>query len=325
MAMTERRLSPERIEASVEQIDPVFLDTPQFVPEALGDALGLNVALKIETMNPIRSFKGRGASLLVARADPAQPLMCASAGNFGQAMAYACRAAGIPLVIYAATTANPLKVERMRALGANVVLHGADFDAAKDEARHVAAREGIRFVEDSRDIEPSEGAGTMALEWLRFPQPLDALVVPLGNGAMLAGVATVMKARAPRTRIVAVQAVGAPAMTESLRQGRLVAHDRIDTIADGIGVRAPVPEALDDLRGLVDEFLLVDDATIVRAMRLIHQHVAAVAEPSGAVGVAALLAHPERFRAGLTGTILCGGNLTPEQMREWLGDEGGRR
>ncbi|HEU5431922.1 MAG TPA: pyridoxal-phosphate dependent enzyme [Thermomicrobiales bacterium] len=324
MARAERRLSLDRIEAAVGRIDPVFLDTPQFMPEALGEALGLNVALKIETMNPIRSFKGRGASLLVARADPAQPLMCASAGNFGQAMAYACRAAGIPLVIYAATTANPLKVERMRALGARVVLHGEDFDGAKDEARRVAAREGIRFVEDSRDLEPSEGAGTMALEWLRFSQPLDALVVPLGNGAMLAGIATVMTARSPQTRLVAVQAVGAPAMTESLQTGRRVAHERIDTIADGIGVRTPVPEALDDLRGLVDEFLLVDDATIVRAMRLIHRHVAAVAEPSGAVGVAALLAYPERFRRGLTGTILCGGNLTPAQMREWLGEEGDR-
>ncbi|HEU0116102.1 MAG TPA: pyridoxal-phosphate dependent enzyme, partial [Thermomicrobiales bacterium] len=172
MTTTERRLSLARIEAAVGQIDPVFLDTPQFIPEALGEALGLNLALKIETMNPIRSFKGRGASLLVARADPAQPLMCASAGNFGQAMAYACRAAGIRLIIYAAITANPLKVERMRALGARVVLHGEDFDAAKDEARRAAVRDGIRFVEDSRDIEPSEGAGTMALEWLRFPRPL---------------------------------------------------------------------------------------------------------------------------------------------------------
>jgi threonine dehydratase len=319
--MTEtanQRLSLERIDAAAGHIDPVFLDTPQFVAEALGAALGLEVALKIETMNPIRSFKGRGASLLVARADRSRPLMCASAGNFGQAMAYACRAAGIPLVIYAATTANPLKVERMRALGARVVLHGADFDAAKAEARRVAARDGIRFVEDGRDVEPTEGAATMALEWLRFSQPLDALVVPLGNGAMLAGVARVMKARSPRTRIVAVQAAGAPAMTESLLSGRLVAHDRIDTIADGIGVRTPAPEALADLRGMVDDCLLVDDATIVRAMRLLHQHVGVVAEPSGAVGVAALLAHPDRFRAGLTGTIVGGGNLAPAQMREWL-------
>ena len=250
--------------------------------------------------------------------------MCASAGNFGQAMAYACRAAGIPLVIYAATTANPLKIERMRAFGARVVLHGDDFDAAKDEARRVAARDGIRFIEDSRDIEPTEGAATMALEWLRFPRPLDALVVPLGNGAMLAGVARVLRARSPRTRIVAVQASGAPAMTESLQSGRLVTHDRIDTIADGIGVRTPTPEGLADLRGMVDEFLLVNDATIVRAMRLLHQHVGVVAEPSGAVGVAALLDRPDRFRGGLTGTIVGGGNLTPAQMRAWLGDEGER-
>src|SRR5690606_15312145 len=131
---------------------------------------------------------------------------CASAGNFGQAMAYACRAKGVPLTVYAATTANPLKLERMRAMGATVVLHGEDFDAAKAEGRRVAAERGVRFVEDSVDPEPTEGAGTIGLELLRFPEPLDALVVPLGNGALLAGVATVLKARRPEARVVAAQA-----------------------------------------------------------------------------------------------------------------------
>src|SRR5918995_4564115 len=112
----------------------------------------------------------------------------------------------------------------------------------------------------------------MALEWLRFPEPLDALLVPLGNGAMFNGVAHVMKERSPGTEMVVVQAAGAPAMVESWRAGRQIVHDRIDTIADGIGVRVPVPQALDDLRGLVDELILVPDDDIVRAMRLLHGH-----------------------------------------------------
>jgi threonine dehydratase len=118
---------------------------------------------------------------------------------------------------------------------------------------------------------------------------LDAVVVPLGNGAMLAGVATALRALQPEARIVAVQADGAAAMTESLQSGRRVVHDRVETIADGIGVRVPVPEALADLEGLVDEFLLVDDAAIVAAMKLLFAHAGLVTEPSGAVGVAALL------------------------------------
>jgi threonine dehydratase len=315
-----RRISIERIEAAARAIDPLFLHSPQWVCEPLADELGVRVALKAETLNPIRSFKGRGADWLVQNLPPGSSLMCASAGNFGQAMAYACRARGVPLTVYAAEAANPLKIARMRAMGAQVVLAGEDFDAAKALAKEEAARQGVRFVEDSRDPEPTEGAGTMALEWLDFPERLDALFIPLGNGAMLAGMATVARARMPETTIVAVAATGAPAMVESLQTGQRVIHERIDTIADGIGVRIPVPEALSDLEGLVDEFVLVPDDLTLRAMRLLHQHAGLVAEPSGAVGLAGVmhLQEAERLQGRTVGTVICGGNLTPAQMREWL-------
>lgn len=313
-----RRITLERIEAAAAAIDPVFMQTPQWVCEPLSDLLGVRVALKAETLNPIRSFKGRGADWLVQNLPPGASLMCASAGNFGQAMAYACRARGVPLTVYAAEAANPLKIERMRAMGATVVLAGADFDAAKGLAREEAARRGVRFVEDSRDPEPTEGAGTMGLEWLAFPERLDALFVPLGNGAMLAGIATVIKARLPQTRVVAVAASGAPAMVESLQSGQMITHERIATIADGIGVRIPVPEALVDLAGLVDDFVLVPDELTLQAMRLLHVHAGLVAEPSGAVGLAGIMQAAEQFAGQTAGTIVCGGNLTPEQMREWL-------
>jgi threonine dehydratase len=245
--------------------------------------------------------------------------MCASAGNFGQAMAWACRAAGVPITIYASVNANPLKIERMRALGAEVVLAGEDFDAAKTEGKRIAAREGIRFIEDSLDPEPTEGAGTMGLELARFPEEIDALIVPLGNGAMLAGVATAIRALRPEVKIIAAQSSGAPAMTESMLSGRLVTHERIDTIADGIGVRQPVPEALEDLRGLVNEYLLVPDRITIEAMRLYHLHAGLVVEPSGGVGLGAIMAHRSLFAGQRVATIVCGGNLTEGQMREWLG------
>ena len=313
-----RRITVERIEAAANAIPSVFRDTPQYVCEPLAEALGVELTLKVETANPIRSFKGRGATWLVANLAARAPLMCASAGNFGQAMAWACRAAAVPLTVYASVHANPLKLDRMRGLGAEVVLFGDDFDAAKEEARRVAAERGVRFVEDSRDPEPTEGAGTVGLE-LAAAGPFDAAVIPLGNGAMLAGMATALRARQPETRIVAVQASGAPAMTESLLSGRLVVHDTVATVADGIGVRVPVPEALADLAGLVDDFLLVDDETILAAMKLLFAHAGLVTEPSGAVGVAALLAHPARFAGARVATVVCGGNLTPQQARAWLG------
>lgn len=317
-----RRITIERIVAAEKVIDPVFLRSPQWICEPLSDELGTRVALKAEVLNPIRSFKGRGADWLVQNLPSGSSLMCASAGNFGQAMAYACRARGVPLTVYAATGANPLKIARMRAMGAEVILAGDDFDAAKGIAREAAARRGIRFVEDSRDPEPTEGAGTIGLEWLLFPEHLEALLIPLGNGAMLAGIATATKHRLPSTRVIAVAAQGAPAMVESLQSGRMVTHERIDTIADGIGVRLPVPEALADLAGLIDDFVLVPDEVTIAAMQLLHRHAGVVAEPSGAVGLGALLQERERFQGQTVGTVICGGNLTPEQMGEWLGKQG---
>ena len=274
--------------------------------------------LKVETLNPIRSFKGRGAEVLAAALRPGEAVACASAGNFGQAMAWSCRRRGVPLTVWASVAANPLKIERMRALGARVVLEGEDFDAAKLAGKRASALAGVRFVEDGRDPEPALGAGTLALELLALAEPLDALLVPLGNGALLAGVAHVLRARAPRTRIVAVQAAGAPAMVESLRAGRVVERERIDTIADGIGVRVPIAEALDDLRGMVDDARLVSEAALVEAMRLLHRRAGLVAEPSGAAGVAALLEHAADFRGARVGTVVCGGNLTEAQMDAWL-------
>jgi threonine dehydratase len=312
------RVTLARIEAARRGIDPVFLGSPQFECEPLSAALGARVVLKVETLNPIRCFKGRGADWLVSQAAPGVPLVTASAGNFGQAMAWSCRKRGLALTVYAATTANPLKVARMRDLGATVVLHGDDFDSAKHEARRAAALTDARFVEDGLDVETAEGAGTMALELLEAGVSLDAVIVPLGNGALFNGVARALRARQPELRLVAVQATGAPAMLESLKQGRLVQHAAIDTIADGIGVRVPIAEALADMTGLVDDGLLVSDAAIVEAMRLVHRHAGLVLEPSGAAGVAALLEHPDTFRGRCVATVLCGGNLTWAQMRDWL-------
>jgi threonine dehydratase len=316
MSLASHRLSLARIEEAARSIDPVFLNTPQFVCEPLSEELGVQVLVKVETLNPIRSFKGRGAEFFASALGGSEPVVCASAGNFGQAMAYSCRKRGVPLTVYAAVDANPLKVERMRALGAAVTLHGKDFDSAKMEARRFAAAGGGRFVEDGLEPRIAEGAGTIALELesARF----DVLLVPVGNGALIGGVGRVIKERRPEVRICAVQAKGAPAMIESLRSGSIVTHERVATIADGIAVRVPVPEAVEDMRLIVDEALLVEEETIRRAMRLIHRHCGLVVEPSGAVGVTALLENPDRFRGVAVATILCGGNLTPEQMYRWL-------
>jgi threonine dehydratase len=312
------RISLARIEEAARVVDPVFLNTPQFLSEPLSERLGCELTVKVETLNPLRSFKGRGTDFFLHRAGGTEPLVCASAGNFGQGLAYAARSRGFPLTVFAAEKANPLKVARMRALGAEVKLEGADFDAAKAAARAFAEREGLRFVEDGREPEIAEGAGTIGLELSRLAGRLDAVLVPLGNGALLAGVGVWLKAYAPSIQVVGVCAAGAPAMERSWRSGTLQPTERAETIADGIAVRVPVPEALADLHGRVDDVLLVDEADIVRAMRLAFADLGLAVEPAGAVGVAALLAHPARFAARRVATVLCGGNLTPAQVERWL-------
>jgi threonine dehydratase len=314
-----KRLSLECIEEAARCIDPVFLDSPQYEVEVLGDELGLRLVCKVETQNPIRSFKGRGTDFLLHRlGDEVERLVCASAGNFGQGLAYAARKRNVPLTVFAAEGANPAKVESMRRLGAEVRLGGEDLDEAKAAARALAESEGWRFVEDGREVEISEGAGTIALELCRWPEPFDALLVPLGNGALLSGVGTWIKAHAPSTAVIGVCAEGAPAMALSLREGVMRTTERVDTIADGIAVRVPVVEALSDLAGVVDDVLLVDDETMVEAMRLLFWRMGLVVEPAGAAGLAALLAHRERFAGALVATPLCGGNLTGQQTRRWL-------
>ena len=299
-------------------IDPMFLDSPQFESEVLGAELGCRLVVKVETMNPIRSFKARGTEFLMASLDGAPPLVCATAGNFGQGMAWSARKRGIALSVFAAENANRLKVERMRALGADVHLVGADFDAAHDAARKFAEERGIRLVEDGRAPELSEGAGTIGIELLRFPEPFDAVVVPLGDGALLGGIARWIKAERPTIRMIGVCAAGAAAMELSFRKGRVEEIERADTIADGIAVTSPFPEPLEDILGTVDDVLLVDDAQLVEAIRSAHRDLGVVLEPAGAAGLAAVRSHRGLFRGALVATVLSGGNATAEQLAKWL-------
>jgi threonine dehydratase len=297
------------VEQALGSIDPVFLDAPLRRSDEIDRTLGATILFKDETANPIRSFKGRGAEHFATRLADARPLVCASAGNFGQGMAWAARRRGVPLVVYAAENAVACKVAAMRSLDAEVRLAGHDFDAAKEAARSFAEAEGLLYVEDGAHAAIAEGAGTIALELTRDAGVFDALLAPLGNGALVAGVGARMKFAAPATRIVAVAAAGAPATAESIRTGRIVETPRADTIADGIAVRAPVPFAVAAARRVVDDIVLVDDAHIRAAVALAAEHLGVTVEPAGAAGLAAVVANPTRWAGQRVAIPLTGGNL----------------
>ena len=215
--MTE--VSAEAIRAAIEGVPAAFRGMPQFVSEPLSETLGRPVVVKAESANPIGCFKGRGTWLVVkalvaaGEVGEGSGLVAASAGNFGQGVAYAARAHRIPFVVFAAETANAAKVAAMRRLGAEVRLAGEDFDAAREAAAHHAATSGWRLIIDGQDPHIAIGAGTMAVELTDAVErgdlpPLEALYVPVGNGALIAGVGTWLKAAAPATRVIGVQAAG---------------------------------------------------------------------------------------------------------------------
>ena len=315
-------LSLERIREAAAIIDPVFTDSPQFLCEGLSRRLNLRLVCKVETVNPIRSFKGRGADYLLHRLGVADaPLACASAGNFGQGLAYAARRRGLPLHVFAATGANPLKIERMRDLGARVHLAGGDFDAAKAHAREVAAARGWRFVEDGAEAAIAEGAGTIAVELTRWLEPFDAVVVPVGNGALINGIGRWLKTHAPTTRIIGVCAAGAPTMARSWQAQLPLPTAAVATVADGIAVRVPVPAAVAEMVRTTDDVVLVGDDTIREAMRLLFHELGLVVEPAGAAGLAGVLVLRDQLRDQLVATPLCGGNVAPEHLRRLLGAE----
>jgi threonine dehydratase len=319
-ALDRVRLGLDRVRAAVGEIDPVFLDTPALLCSPLGHELGCSVTLKIETLNPVRSFKGRGTETVAAaaRKQGASRVICASAGNLGQALAYSGSRRGLAVTVVAARTANPLKLRQIASFGATVRLEGEDIEDARLLARDIAQADGAYLVEDSLDLATCEGAATIALELVRDDPRLDVVLVALGGGAMASGVGYIMRSLARHVEVIGVQPLGAPAMALSWRQGTVVETDRIETIADGVAGRCPIPAVLDDLLVVLDDVVLVREESIKAGMRALHEHAGLVVEPSAALGIAAVLEDPQRFAGRRVTTILCGSNVGPADFARWV-------
>jgi threonine dehydratase len=204
----------------------------------------------------------------------------------------------------------------MRELGAKIELEVGDFDQAKDAARRHAENAGALFVEDGLLGPIAEGAGTIGVE-LSSREPLDAVFVPVGNGSLVNGVGTWLKHQTPKTKVIAVCAATAPSMALSWESRQPVTAPST-TIADGIAVRVPVPDAVDIMLRTVDEVMLVDDDEMRNAMRWLFEDCGLVVEPAGVVGVVAIARRAREFAQRRVATILTGGNLTSEQIRDWL-------
>lgn len=246
--------------------------------------------------------------------------VCASAGNLGQALAYSGRARGIGVTVVASTSANAVKIDCIRQLGAAVELVEGDIEEARSRARAIAARSNSLLVEDSENLDTCEGAGTIGLELLEEFDRIDSVLLALGGGALATGVGYVFKCLSPATEVVCIQPKGAPAMALSWQKRSVVNTDRTETIADGVAGRFPIAAVLDDLLAVADHVTLVEEASLKAAMRLLYRSAGLVVEPSAALGIAAILEDPSRYRGKRVVTVICGSNVLPEAFSVWTQD-----
>ena len=319
--MQVTRLDTARIRAARRVIDPVFLCTPLYRCEALEPVLGCAVTIKLETANPVRSFKARGTEVVASQlaGNGSKAVVCASAGNLGQALAWSGRRRGLDVTVVASRFAPAAKLDRIRALDARLELADGDIEVARERAAAIGRGDGIRLVEDSLDTETCEGAATIGLELAEAGPSFDAVLIALGGGALATGVGHVLKALAPEVEVICVQPAGAPAMTHSWRQRRVVTTGPTDTIANGVAGRRPIPAVLDDLLLVADDAVLVSEASIIAGMRMLLGHAGLVVEPSAALGIAAILEDRDRFAGRHVVTIVCGSNVDVDAYHRWVG------
>jgi threonine dehydratase len=315
--------------ADVEQALRVLREhlapTPLVSHPLLNQRVGAEVFVKLENTHSIGSFKIRGGLNLLARmsaADRKRGLVTATRGNHGQSIASAASLHGAACTIFVPRGNNPDKNAAMTALGARLIETGHDFDAAMIAAEEFAARSGARLVHPARDLELVAGVGTVALEMLEQADGrLDTVFVPVGGGSIASGMAVVLKALSPATRIVGVSAENAPAMHHAWHTGEFHAFSATDTLADGLAVRVPVDVTLGMLRPLLDGMVLVSEREIQAAIRSYAETVHQLAEGAAAAALAAAIQHGPELRGQRVGVVLTGGNIDSKTLLAALAGE----
>jgi threonine dehydratase len=308
------------VRAAQRRIEPYLRATPVYPYPALGDLVGADVWVKHENHQPVGAFKVRGGVNLVSQLsdeERARGLVSASTGNHGQSIAYAARLFDVPARIYVPEGANPVKVAAIRALGAEVVSHGRDFDEAREECERVAAENGYRYVHSANEPHLIAGVATITLEIFEAVPDVDVVIVPIGGGSGAAGASIVASALRPETQVIGVQSEEAPAAYRSWRERRLV-EDVNATFGEGLatGVGFELPQRI--LAELLDDFVLVADDEIREAMVAMIEGTRNLVEAAGAAPLAAARKLRDRL-AGKRVVLICsGGNVSLEQLRELL-------
>jgi threonine dehydratase len=304
-----------------QRIRPHLDPTPLRPYPGLSALTGADVWVKHENLQPTGAFKVRGGINLVSRLsedERRRGVIAASTGNHGQSIAYAARLFGVRAIICAPAGANRVKVASMRELGAEVVLHGADFDDAREHCEALAHEHGYRYVHSGDEPLLIAGVATHTLEALEARPDLDVVLVPVGGGSGAAGACIVAAAVNPAIEVIGVQSAQAPAAHRSWREGHLVTASN-STFAEGLATRTAFDLPQRILRERLADFVLLDDDAIRRALVLMLEHTRTLVEPAGAAPLAGALELRERLRGRRVALICSGANVTPEQLRDVLG------
>ena len=300
------------IQAAAQRLQGHLLRTPCVASKTLSDITGAQVFLKFENLQFTASFKERGACNKLAQLsadERARGVIAMSAGNHAQGVAYHAQRLGIRAVIVMPRFTPGVKIERTRGFGAEIVLHGDTLDEARAHALTLAEQQHLVFVHPYDDPDIVAGQGTVALEMLADVPELDTLVVAIGGGGLIAGMATAAKALKPGIEVIGVQTLRFPGMFNAIKGTHLPQGS--SSIAEGIAVGTPgvLPQTI--IKRLVDDIVLVDEGDIEQAIVMLLEVEKTLVEGAGAAGLAALLKYPERFQGKKVGLVLCGGNIDP--------------
>ncbi len=304
-----------------EIVSRYLLRTPFFRSLKLSHALGFDAYIKYENLQITGAFKVRGGvNLMASLSEEARQrgVATASTGNHGQSIAYAAQLFGIKAIIAMPEDSNPLKVEAIRRLGGDIVFHGKVFDEARVWVEKESKREGYRYVHSGNEPLLIAGVGTLYLEMMEDEPDIDTIIVPVGGGSGASAACIVVKHVNPEVRVVGVQAEKAPAVYLSWKSGTWVETDSADTFAEGLATRAPFQLPLQIMRRMLDDFVLVSEEEIQKAVLTLFETTHQVAEGAGAAATAAAFRMRTQLKDHKVGLILSGGNLNLNQLRTIL-------
>ncbi|HEY9519562.1 MAG TPA: threonine/serine dehydratase [Gemmatimonadales bacterium] len=310
---------PAEFEEARRRVSAHAYHTPLLTSRTLSAATGFEVRLKAEMFQRTGSYKIRGPLNKFARLSEAQKrrgVICSSAGNHAQGVALAAAIHGIKAVVVMAENATPSKIAATRGYGTEVVLHGTIWDEANERAKELVRERGYTYVHPFDDLELIAGQGTVGLEIMEDWPEAEVLVVPIGGGGLISGIALAAKGRKPGVRIIGVESSGAPGMQQSVAAGHPVVLDRVDCVIDGLRVRRVGDHNVAIVRRVVDEIVTLPDAEIFDAMLWVMQHCKLVVEGAAAAPVGALLQGLVKAPPGTRVVcVLSGGNVGLEQLR----------